>query len=420
MYITTKTLYKKIIFICISLFSILIFWNNLKGLNMYNSVNIWTAFLINFFIVFLSLVFNGIDFITIVLFCLEILLVPIMIQYFTGTSYGILSLNVVPLRMPELFEYNYYYSLVFLLLSVIFNFKNNELVLVNKVKIISTKRSILFNNIIAIVFTIVAFPRLGFSADAETRFNMLLPGHAWNQLAIIGLLYNLPYLRKKSVKFTYLFVILWFLIDGERADVTGLFFGLFVYYIMTHKISKNFWKILSLIFVLLVVLLILNNIAAARNNAGITNNFYSLLVTPTISDVGYLFNVAIDYLNKYGSLHGKILLSNFISAIPLSNGLGFTDIINSVNYMNPGGEPFLAEPIMDFGKYGVVLIAFLDFFLFRFFVEFKNKFFKLEFLLLLCSIPRIVWYGRSYVFTGVLFFIPILFLINRFINKERG
>ncbi|NMV52394.1 hypothetical protein FOL82_05255 [Lactobacillus reuteri] len=418
MEVTIKILYRKIILICIIFLSTLIFLDNLSGLNMYNSPNIWVAFLLNLFVVFLSLLFNGIDFVTMLLFCIVILLVPLMIQYFTGASYGILNLNIIQLKMPELFEYTFTYSAIFLLLSIVFNFKDNEYLLINKVKIRSSNYSIYFNNAIAIIFTIVAFPRLGFSTNAESRFDMLLPGHAWNQLVIVGLLFNLPYLKKRSVKITYLFVIFWFLIDGERADITGLFLGLFIYYIMTHSLSKNMWKIVLLIFILLFILIILNNIAAVRNRTAISNSLYSLLVTPTISDVGYLLNVAIDYLGNYGPLHGKILISNFWSAIPLSNTIGFTDIINAANYMNPGGEPFLAEPIMDFGKYGVVIIAFLDFLIFRFFVEFKNKFFKLEFLLLLCSIPRIVWYGRSYVYTGIIFFIPVLFIVNVIINKK--
>ncbi|WP_243678856.1 hypothetical protein, partial [Limosilactobacillus reuteri] len=62
MEVTIKILYRKIILICIIFLSTLIFLDNLSGLNMYNSPNIWVAFLLNLFVVFLSLLFNGIDF----------------------------------------------------------------------------------------------------------------------------------------------------------------------------------------------------------------------------------------------------------------------------------------------------------------------------------------------------------------------
>ncbi len=47
----------------------------------------------------------------------------------------------------------------------------------------------------------------------------------------------------------------------------------------------------------------------------------------------------------------------------------------------------------------------------------KNKFFKKEFLVILCLIPRIVWYGRGYAYTSVLFFVPFLFLVDYCANK---
>ncbi len=72
---------------------------------------------------------------------------------------------------------------------------------------------------------------------------------------------------------------------------------------------------------------------------------------------------------------------------------------------------------MDFGIKGIYFVSILDFLFFRIFVQYKNLFFKYEFILMLSSIPRMVWYGRSYTYSSILFFVPILFIVNYFIDK---
>jgi len=325
--------------------------------------------------------------------------------------------------MPQLINYNYIYCFLFLLLSIIFDYRKKELDLV-ELRINNKKNlTIVVNNLVAVLFTFVAFPRLGFSSSANGRFNMLLPGHAWNQLAIVALIFNFPYLRKKtSVKLTYLFVVSWFLINGERADITGLVFGILIYILVKKSGQKDLGKILRafLIFLFLFLFVVLlNSIATLRHGQEITflSAVKGLLTTPTTSDVGYLFNVAIDYEQSFGTLKGQLLKANLISAIPFTSPSGFNTLTEAVNYFNPGGEPILAMPIMDFGIKGIYFISILDFLFFRIFVQYKNLFFKYEFILILSSIPRMVWYGRSYTYSSILFFVPILFIVNYFIDK---
>ena len=402
--------------------SIVIFLNN-SGLDNYNSINIWIAFIMNVAIVGFSFYFNGIDFITFFLTCANTLLFPILIQYFTGASYGDLSLNLVSLHMPQLLNYNYIYCSVFLFLSVIFNYKRNEYELI-KLKFKKRKEfTVAINNLIAIMFTFVAFPRLSFASSANERFAMLLPGHAWNQLVIVALIFNLPYLRTKfTVKLTYLFVICWFLIKGERADVTGLVFGMILYLLIKNSGQTKFKTIIRNVFIFILLflfLVLLNTIATVRNGQSVTlvEEIKGLLTTPTTTDVGYLYNVAIDYVQSFGILHGQLFKANIISAIPFTSPLGFNAITEAVKYANPGGEPLLAMPIMDYGTWGLFLIATLDFIFFRLFVQYKNTFFKYELVLLLCSVPRMVWYGRSYAYSSILFFVPLVFIIDYIVDK---
>lgn len=422
MILEKKSFYRNIVIIAIIAILSLLFYLNLNGLNAFQTGSVWIAFLINILLVVLSLYLSGIDLITLFLICVNALLIPITIQYFTGSSYGLLALNIVPLHLSSIYAYNFIYCACVLLVSCITSFKKNEIDLFSRGKIyFSGETVILFNNIIALIFTIVAFPRIGLT-DAQNRFNMLLPGRAWNQLVIVALLFNVHYLKtKRSVQLTYLFVISWFLIDGERADITGLFLGLVVFYFLNLKINKiNFGikKKLKIFSLVLLVIILMNLIAILRNGNEVTplKAITSLLVTPTTADVGYLYNVAIDSYGKFGAYNGKIFISNLLSAIPLFSPEGFSDFIDLEHYANPGGEPIIAEPIMDFGIYGVPVIAIIDTLFFRLFVQFKNKFFEFELLLILCTIPRVVWYGRSYSYTGILFFVPLMFIANKFIS----
>lgn len=366
---------------------------------------------------------NGIDMMLLFLFCSDYILVPIIIQYLTGASYGLLQQGRVYLYIPEILTFAFIYNVIIAVLNLVFKFrgKESELLQVKDYKL--TDVSIQINNLIGIVFTIVAFPRLGFD-NSSTRFDMLLPGHAWNQLAIVALLFNLPYLKtKKSVQLTYLFVISWFLIDGERADITGLILGLLVFYLMKkaqQKTKISFKQYLLSFLFLLIFVGLLNIIVSLRQNnqsMEFSDLIRGVLITPTTADVGYLYNVSIDFFKKFGLLNGKIFISNLQSIIPLADPVGFDKIIISANYANPGGEPLFAEPIMDFGMKGIFFIPILDFLIFYFFVSRKNIFLKKEFLVILCLIPRIVWYGRGYAYTSVLFFVPFLFLVDYCTNK---
>ncbi|WJD84933.1 O-antigen polysaccharide polymerase Wzy [Limosilactobacillus fermentum] len=422
-YTRNKDIVKKVVLIITIALTSIIFQINLGSLEMYETGSIWLALLLNVSLIFISLIINGIDFVTLFIFCINLLLFPITIQFFTGTSYGDLQANIIPLNLPKLYTYSYIYCTCFLLLSLLFTFKSHEIRTI-KVKLPNySSQVIIFNNIIAIIFTFVAFPRLGFSINnIDNRFDMLLPGHAWNQLAIVALLFNLPYLRKNvTVKLTYLFVLCWFLMNGERADITGLVFGLFLFYFIKTSQERSPIKTVELFALLFLFVILLNLIASWRGgeHSTIIESINKLLVTPTTSDVAYLYNVSIDMISKFGKLHGKIFLANLISAIPLSSPVDFSSTVDNFGYLNPGGEPILAEPIVDFGVKGLYLLSFIDFIFYRFFVQFKNSFFKYEFLVLLCSVPRIVWYGRSYAYSSLLFFVPFMFIADYLINNPK-
>lgn len=86
-------------------------------------------------------------------------------------------------------------------------------------------------------------------------------------------------------------------------------------------------------------------------------------------------------------------------------------------YPYPGGEPWLAQPLLDWGKVGLFFTPFIDLLLLKMITLKNNSFFKLEYLAFLCLVPRAVWYGRSYTFITLIFFVPFMYLINKMITK---
>lgn len=401
--------------------SILFMINGMQLSNM-NKYSLIFAFLLDLSLVVISWITNGFELITFILFCIILLTVPITVQFFTGNSYGLLSMGIVQLYYADFLEYTFIYCSIFLGISIIINFENNEEKLINLDSLNLSSLNIIFNNLIAIIFTIVAFPRLTFHVVATERFDMLLPGHAWNQLAIVALLFNLRYLKDRtSVKLVYIFVICWFLLNGERADITGLVLGLFIYFLERDKkyISKlSRLKKISIIFGLIVFLLLLNALISIREGSSISllQDIKTLIVTPTLSDVSYIFNTVIDYSKRFSKLNGSIFLENIYSIIPLYNNDFFGTLMSSL-YPHPGGEPWLAQPLLDWGKVGLIFAPFIDLLLLKMITLRNNSFFKLEYLAFLCLIPRAVWYGRSYTFTTLIFFVPFMYLINKIIIK---
>lgn len=399
----------------------IIFYFNYANLITYNNIAIVISYLLIIAILIISLIINGINLITFMLICSELILIPLSIQYYSGESYGLLGLNLYPIYLPEIITSIYLYSTTIVFLSALFKFSIKEKVLVKNGGLKLNLSAITVNNIIAITFAIIAFPRLGAAVDGSDRFNMLLPGHAWNQLSIVALLFNLHYLKSNlSVKVTYLFVISWFLVDGERADITGLVLGMLILYFLQKKKKAKKINTIFMCMVGIAFVFLLNSIVVIRNNESLTINHIvgNIFTTATLSDVGYLSNISVDYWHKYGTVGGSLLTANIVSAIPFISPVDFTKFINSAHYPNPGGESIFSEPLLDFGFIGLSLVGMLDFFIYRLIIQFNNNFFYYEYLTVLCSIPRIVWYGRSYFYSSVLFFVPLVFILDVFINRH--
>ena len=78
-----------------------------------------------------------------------------MIQVLTGTSYGLLQENVVPLHTTQILIYSFIYNDITTIFSMLFRINHHEKSLIqNFNKLNYSKKFILFCNLIAVVFTI--------------------------------------------------------------------------------------------------------------------------------------------------------------------------------------------------------------------------------------------------------------------------
>lgn len=363
----------------------------------------------------------GLDIISVLSTLTISMLAPSAIFFYLGIGNGDISLGLVPINLHADIVSLYAYIFWGVLFSYLLDIKKFEKSMSIAPLMSSNKSATTFNNLVALIFSIVAFPTfptLNSSTENLDRFQMLLPGHAWNQLVIVALLFNFPKIKQKSVLITYFMVSAWFLSHGERADITGLVIGILIYVGMRNRLSIS--RKISLFFsgsLIFILLLIVGYERIEHKLPNIAELFENVATFSTLSDVSYLVNVSIDYAERFGHANGAILLSTIKSAIPLITvNNSFGDFIEQV-FPNPGGEPIISGPLIDFGILGVSISASVDALLFSFIVKRKNLLFRYEFLMLLCSIPRIVWYGRSFVFTSLIFFVPIMYFINTQIIK---
>lgn len=376
--------------------------------------------LIVVFQTFIFYLFNF-DFVFFVTFFMSYLLMPLTLVYFNllSKSIGLISLNLIPIHIEKCIIYVYIFIFTFSIVSYVFNFQIHERIILNKKSIPLSNLTITINNLIVVFSTIIAFPRLSLSvSNASDRFRMLLPGHAWNQLAIVAIVFNLPYIRKKkSVMMSTLFAITWFSLNGERADISGLILGIFILSLLSEKISKRYKKFFVLtLFVAVIILITIGNIRIQGGNINIYGSLQDIATFSTVSDISYLLNVCVDYTYVVGHTGGKMILELISYVVPFTNRGGLSLFINSF-YANPGGTPLIGPAIMDFGTIGILIYTSIQSMLVTFLAFHKNSnILRYELIVLICLIPRICWYGINFAFPSLVFFVPIVYFINILIN----
>ncbi len=358
-------------------------------------------------------------------FLINYVLISVAFQYNTGESYGILELGIFPLQ----YEMMNIISLIYNIIMFFYISNTDILSREEEMQKHNAKESKVFSTIcalIAIIFSIIAFPNLNFSFESSTRFNSLLPGNAWNHVVVIALIFAIPNFKdSKMVKFSYVFCITWFLLHSERVDVLGLVIALLIILMINRKdmVKKIFaiknlkYYIIGIIVVLLLVYI--GEYRAGNKNIDFETMFRKVLVQNTAADVGYVYNSSILYTESHGFEYGKTYLLYLIKLIPfISTDIYDASIILQKEYYTAGGILNLSEPYMNFGIIGVIIFAIVELTLINLIIRRKRNYNFFLYIFLLATVFRVTWYGLMYIEKGVVYIIPIMYVLYILIEKN--
>ena len=118
-------------------------------------------------------------------------------------------------------------------------------------------------------------------------------------------------------------------------------------------------------------------------------------------------------------LLGKTYITYLIKAIPFLDTELRTDTILQEKYSTAGGDFFLDEPLMNFGWLGVILYPIIEMGIYLLILRKKSKYRFFVWVFLTTNTFRTTWYGLLYIEKGLIYFIPILYFILYFIEKNR-
>lgn len=345
--------------------------------------------------------------------------IPVYFQENYGHSYGILELNTIPLYSKEI------YLLILLFLDIIWLFVQLSKILAREKKLYRydynvTNLVFYLSCVGSIFFAIVAFPRFPFVESNDDRFSMLLPGHAWNHLALVFMLIcTTRFMKSHLARISIAFTIFWFLSHGERVDMIGYFLGVVIYYFNKHKIKTSDIIILLLIGLFVVISFNLIGFRRQSQQANISNIVYNLIVQKTAADLAYVFNSSIHLAYTSKLYYGLTYSTYLFNLIPMASTPYLPEAILQKAYNTAGGEFILCEPVINFGLYGILLFELFEIFLLYLLLSEENtRFFRSILMFIVFTQFRILWYGRTYIMTSIFGFIPILLFLNYLLSSK--
>ena len=338
--------------------------------------------------------------------------------YRTGTGYGLLALSS-HIYMKEMCLI----LLIFNVALIVFAFNSNVMfrersVLSGSINI-DTNTSKIFA-ILAIVFAYISFPGFNFGITTQ-RFQALLPGHFWNHVMLILMIISSQ--RMKDCRFVrncIIFITIWVLFHGERVDIVGFY----SYYLIKfcnekgYKLNSSFMRKFGIVILAFFYCLIY--IGETRVGGSLSGNITETIITSllsqgTASDVGYVFNSGIDYYYNNSLLFGKTYITYIQGIIPFINQPLRTGNIIQQIYKTAGGEFFLIEPFINFGYIGVFVwincMLYIIYTLLKNIIRNSSGYLSIVYCFIVATAFRYVWYGMTYIETGLLYLIPIAYIV---------
>lgn len=339
-------------------------------------------------------------------------LIPIAFQHWTGSSYGILEVSQLPLEFVKSNNIIFIYNIIIWFFICSSKILIKEKALFSKLNLLNSSYVIILS-LMGIILIIIHYPP-SFLTNGD-RFDHLLPGNFWNHFSLICLLACLPNLTKsRFVQFSYIFFIFWCVIRSERVDALGLIIITFIYLLHSRNIKLIYFFIIIVPVLIAMVLIGVFRTGIKLDNLG--EVIRSLVIQQTSSDIAYILNISIRHVEDFGYLFGHTYTAYIFDFIPISNNILTASELLNETYMHWGGIHLLSEPYMNFGYIGVIGFTMVECFAFYFIFNKPTKIRRLYAYFMYASIFRYCWYGIDYLFTGMIFLIPCIYLLT---NKTK-
>lgn len=397
----------------------------LLGLILCNN-KVYMLFLFNMFMLFLIIYKAQFSIMSVWAFVPNYTLMSVFYYYETGIAYGKLA-YIHKLYMNEMCIALICYNIIIFIFCYYSHLLQYEKKVYEADVNINTTTAIIFA-ILAVVMVYIAFPSLNFTFDSSNRFNALLPGHFWNHFSIILLLFAVGNLKNsRIIQICFCIVIAWFLLHSERVDVLGLLIFLIIRYCSRKNYNFSF-KVMSGvtiigIFIFVVFLYIGNSRAGEQMVLSVSSFWQNFMTQSTSSDLGHVFNGTIDYVNNKGLLYGKTYITYLQGLIPMFDQPLRAGHLVGVYYHTAGGEFIISEPYINFGYIGILVIITVYICIVEKIIKKNTLYGRIVFYFLTASAVRYLWYGLTYIETGIIYLIPLSYLLSKVLKikiKKKG
>ena len=145
-----------------------------------------------------------------------------------------------------------------------------------------------------------------------------------------------------------------------------------------------------------------------------------VLVQRTATDIAYVFNSSIHFVYHHELLHGVTYTSYLFELIPMLPAPYLTQNILQSLFATPGGEFYLSEALINFGIGGIYIVQILELLVIILLLKSKSRYIVAAFCFTVCTQFRILWYGRTYVETAIVIYLPILILFINTLNRRKN
>ena len=383
--------------------------------NVYSSHSVEDLmFMINIALLVAIIAIAQFSLFTLISFISNYMLINVYTVYRTGVGYGLLAMSS-KIYMHEMNISLLVFNASILLWILFSNILKIEKRMLEK-DIGLTKNQCVLYSFLTLTMAYIAFPGFQFGLT-ENRFQALLPGHFWNHFMVVFLILASQQVKKSGfIKFTIALTTIWVLLHGERVDIVGFYAYLFIRYCAKkgYRVNGKFFMRFGVLLLLAFSILVFvgERRVGSTSLGGIGFVVGSLLSQGTASDVGYVFNSAIEYVEHYSLLFGKTYITYVQGIIPFFDQPYRAGAIIENLYHTAGGEFFLTEPLINFGIPGIFVVVNLVILFMKLIFQKLTNYKCLVFFFLLATAFRYVWYGLTYIETGLLYLLPLAWILR--------